>query len=264
MLSSLLRRTLKGRTIIHRSGPCRDIKKMNNNTISAPGMMRRRTFASANKKQEMTALSTPVSWKMLGLTTVLSFTAVSYYKIQHTEKIEATNAKVTTTGTAMLGGPWTLIDTETGDFVSDKSYSSTYTILYFGFAHCPDICPSELRKLSKVLESLEGKKIDCKGLFITVDGARDSVTNLCTYSKDFHPSISYLTGTPKMVKDMAKLYRVYVSKADEVDGDYLVDHSIVLYFVKKDGSFGEFFTQSMKAGDIVKKIEAIVKKDEKS
>ncbi|GMH87330.1 hypothetical protein TL16_g10821 [Triparma laevis f. inornata] len=220
---------------------------------------------------------------MLGLTTLLSFSAVSYYKIQHTEKLELQNSKVTTTGTAMLGGPWTLINSNTGDFVEEKDYSG-YTILYFGFAHCPDICPSELRKLSKVLESLEKKGesetlsvanrlcflfltskvrlqiagIDCKGLFVTVDGARDSVDNLKIYSKDFHPNIEYLTGTPEMVKKMAKLYRVYISKADEIEGDYLVDHSIVLYFVKKGGEFGDFFTQSMKAGDIVKKIEGIV------
>jgi len=62
-----------------------------------------------------------------------------------------------------------------------------------------------------------------------------------------------------MIKKMAKLYRVYISKADEIDGDYLVDHSIVIYFVKPDGSFGDFFTQSMKRVDVVKRIKERVK-----
>jgi len=159
----------------------------------------------------------------------------------------------------MLGGSWSLISTKTGDFVTEKSYTSP-TIIYFGFAHCPDICPSELRKLSKALAALSSKGIEVKGLFVTVDGARDSVSNLEKYSKDFHPNIEYLTGTPSMVSSMAKLYRVYVSKADEVDeGDYLVDHSIVLYFVGADGEFKDFFTQSMKVADIVKRVEEEVK-----
>ena len=100
------------------------------------------------------------------------------------------------------------------------------------------------------------------GLFVTVDPARDSITNLNIYSKDFHPSITYLTGTSNMIKKMASFYRVYISKADETeDGDYLVDHSIVLYLVGPDGKFREFFTQGMRASDVVQKIRGVVAAD---
>jgi protein SCO1 len=197
---------------------------------------------------------------MLALTSAIAFGSVSYYNITHADKLTTTASKVTTVGTALLGGDWTLVDTESGKFVTNEDYKGEVLLLYFGFAHCPDICPSELRKLSSVLEECKSSGIsNIRGLFVTVDPARDSVDNLRKYKLDFHPSITYLTGTPEMIKRMAKLYRVYISKADETeDGDYLVDHSIVIYGVKKDGEFGDFFTQSMKKGDIVKKIKAIL------
>ena len=97
-------------------------------------------------------MATPVSWRGLLATGVVSFAAVSYYQVVHTEKISSSGI-VKTTGKAMLGGSWSLISTKTGDFVTEKSYDVP-TILYFGFAHCPDICPSELRKLSKALDQV--------------------------------------------------------------------------------------------------------------
>jgi len=92
-------------------------------------------------------------------------------------------------------------------------------------------------------------------VFVSVDPARDSLTALKEYSKDFHPDFVFLTGSPVQVQKMAKLYRVYVSKADETeDGDYLVDHSIVVYFHDDNGELSDCFTQSMRPKDIAEKI----------
>ena len=75
------------------------------------------------------------------------------------------------------------------------------------------------------------------------------------YGKDFHPSYIFLTGSPEQVQQMAKKYRVYVSKADETeDGDYLVDHSIVIYFHDDTGDLADCFTQSMRPSDVVEKV----------
>jgi len=209
------------------------------------------------------ALKTPVSWKGLVVAALFSFGAAGFYNLEHEKKTKKTTAKVTTTGRPNLGGDWSLVEAESGKFVTNKTYEGEYTILYFGFAHCPDICPSELRKLSSVIEGMKGE-VDLRGLFVTVDPARDSIDNLLTYKKDFHPSITYLTGTPEMIKKMAALYRVYISKADETDdGDYLVDHSIVLYLVGPDGKFRDFFTQGMKASDVVSKIRKTMDEDKK-
>lgn len=94
-----------------------------------------------------------------------------------------------------------------------------------------------------------------KPIFVSVDPARDSLTALKEYAKDFHPSYIFLTGAPEQVQQMAKKYRVYVSKADETeDGDYLVDHSIVIYFHDDTGDLADCFTQSMRPSDVVEKV----------
>ena len=116
---------------------------------------------------------------------------------------------------------------------------------------------SNLSTLSFSEQCLEHPKLaeNIQPIFVTVDPARDSIEALQDYAKDFHPDYIFLTGTPEQVQKMAKKYRVYVSKADETDdGDYLVDHSIVLYFHDGEGEMVDFFTQSMKPSDITQKI----------
>ena len=95
-------------------------------------------------------------------------------------------------------------------------------------------------------------------VFVSVDPARDSLQALKTFGKDFHPNYIFLTGAPIQVQEMAKKYRVYYSKADESpDGDYLVDHSIVIYFHDDTGDLVDCFTQSMKHSDVVQKIVSV-------
>lgn len=118
-------------------------------------------------------------------------------------------------------------------------------------------------KVAKVMDTLEANNPQLAKqivpIFVTVDPARDSIQNMKEYAKDFHPSYVFLTGAPEQVQKMAKKYRVYVSKADETeDGDYLVDHSIVLYFHDDKGELLDVFTQSMKPSDIVTKIETFM------
>mmetsp|Transcript_26396 Transcript_26396/g.30675 ORF Transcript_26396/g.30675 Transcript_26396/m.30675 type:complete len:324 (+) Transcript_26396:102-1073(+) len=161
-------------------------------------------------------------------------------------------------GKPAIGGDWSLIDLN-GNLVTNKSFEGKWTLLYFGFARCPDICPSEMHKVGKVLDSLSQNHPDLaaniKPIFVSIDPARDSLKALKAYAKDFHPDYVFLTGSPDQVKDMAKNYRVYVSKADETeDGDYLVDHSIVIYFHDDEGDLADCFTQSMRPKDVVEQI----------
>ena len=163
-----------------------------------------------------------------------------------------------TAGKPAIGGEWSLIDLN-GNLVTNKSFEGKWTLLYFGFARCPDICPSEMVKVGQVMDTLAKEypqlAKNVKPIFVSVDPARDSLKALKEYAKDFHPSYVFLTGSPDQVQQMAKKYRVYVSKADETeDGDYLVDHSIVIYFHDDTGDLADCFTQSMRPSDVVEKV----------
>lgn len=147
-----------------------------------------------------------------------------------------------------------------GNLVTNRSFEGKWLLLYFGFARCPDICPSEMMKVAQVLDTLKKDQPELAKklvpLFVSVDPARDSIGALESFGKDFHPDYIFLTGSPVQVQEMAKKYRVYVSKADvSEDGeDYLVDHSIVVYFHNDKGELVDCFTQSMRPSDVVEKV----------
>mmetsp|Transcript_7906 Transcript_7906/g.22813 ORF Transcript_7906/g.22813 Transcript_7906/m.22813 type:complete len:305 (-) Transcript_7906:54-968(-) len=200
----------------------------------------------------------PVSWPSLLMVGIVSACMVGYYNIERERRLESAMGRVVSTGKPAIGGPWSLIDLN-GNLVTNQSFHGKWLLLYFGFARCPDICPSEMLKIARVLDQLQEQNPKLRQnivpMFVSVDPARDSLQALKTYAQDFHPDFIFLTGSPKQVQDMAKQYRVYVSKAEETDdGDYLVDHSIVVYFHDDQGELSDCFTQSMRPNDIVEKI----------
>lgn len=108
--------------------------------------------------------------------------------------------------------------------------------MYFGFTHCPDICPDELDKMAKIIDNVKeqcGGKTLMRPVFITCDPARDTPTVLRNYLAEFHPDIIGLTGTYQQIKNVCKQYRVYFSTPQNVKPgeDYLVDHSIYFYLM---------------------------------
>jgi len=150
-----------------------------------------------------------------------------------------------------------------GKVVTNRSFNRRWVLLYFGFVRCPDICPSEMYKVGNIMNQLKNEYPEIAQhitpIFVSVDPNRDSIKLLKQYSKDFHPNYVFLTGSPEQVKEMAKKYRVYVNKLEETeDGDYLVDHSIVIYFQNDIGDLQDCFTQNMKVKDIVMKIVEIM------
>ena len=229
----------------------------------------RKLCTQNTSKKTKTPINTPkrgpVLWQALGLLAITGLGIVTFYQIEKERLLTnpASKSKVRTTGKPAIGGPWILVDQD-GKPVTDATYQGQFTLLYFGFTYCPDICPSELVKVGEIINELEKRKsIPIKPLFISLDPQRDSIEQLKHYSQDFHKSFTYLTGTPDQISKAAKAYRVYFSKADvvekEEEDDYLVDHSIVLYLVAPNGEFLEFFTQKVPVKDIVDKIDQITK-----
>jgi len=168
-----------------------------------------------------------------------------YVKNDKEKKREAELTK--SVGRPKVGGPFTLVN-HLGEPFTNLQLKGRYVLLYFGFTHCPDICPTELKKLSKVMNILEKEGLgdSVQPLFIAVDPNRDSVAQVREYVADFHPRLMGLTGTPEQIEKVTKSYRVYFSKAQNTLGekgedDYLLDHSIILYFMDQNGDFLEFF-----------------------
>ena len=227
--------------------------------------IKRRLLSSEGHAKPKGVPRGPVTYATLTLMALAAGGITFYYQLEKEKKAQRVASDTVTTGKAALGGPWVLVDHD-GIPRTDASYRGKFTLLYFGFSYCPDICPSELVKIGKVMDEMtklnKGRSCPIQTLFISVDPLRDTVGQLKHYSQDFHPEIRYLTGTKEQIAKATKSYRVYFSKANEnVDDadDYLVDHSIVFYLLSPEGEFLDFFTQRTQVLDIVEKISLRMK-----
>lgn len=142
-------------------------------------------------------------------------------------------------------GDFSLLD-HTGKRRTKQDFLGSWTLLYFGFTHCPDICPDELDKMTSVVRLLDEDETlpRIQPLFITVDPERDNVAAMNKYVKDFHPRLIGLTGTPDEIKHAGRDYRVYASAGPkDDDGDYIVDHTILIYLVNPEGLFLDYYNR---------------------
>ncbi|TDL15798.1 SCO1 protein [Rickenella mellea] len=158
-------------------------------------------------------------------------------------------------GRANVGGPFELT-THTGQPFTEKNLLGRWSLIYFGFTNCPDICPDELDKMGKVVDELDKLYGPIsQPIFISVDPSRDPPPKIAHYLRDFHPRLVGLSGTYPQTQAICKAYRVYFSTPKDAvpEGDYLVDHSIYFYLMDPDGRFVEAFGKSSGVGDVVEK-----------
>jgi protein SCO1 len=145
---------------------------------------------------------------------------------------------VTTSGTAAIGGPFTLL-TADGKSVSDQSYRGKWLLIFFGYTFCPDACPTALSNISVALEKLGPDTSKLQPLFVTVDPQRDTPGVMADYLKSFDPRIIGLTGTQAQIDGVVKEYRIYVAqqKSEAGGDDYLVSHSAYIFLLDPQGRF---------------------------
>ena len=137
---------------------------------------------------------------------------------------------------AAIGGPFQLTD-QAGRAVTDKSLEGRPTLIFFGFTHCPDVCPTSLFEISEVLKAL-GKDADrVNAYFISVDPERDTIAAMKDYLSSFDPHLEGLTGNPDQIAKVLSAYRVYARKVPLKDGDYTMDHTALIYLMDRDGKF---------------------------
>ena len=140
------------------------------------------------------------------------------------------------TAPAAIGGPFQLTD-QTGQTVTDKSMQGRPSLIFFGFTHCPDVCPTTLFEISEVLKAM-GKDADrVNAYYISVDPERDTQAAMKEYLSSFDPRLKGLTGNAEEIAKVLSEYRVYAKKVPLKDGDYTMDHTALVYLMDRDGHF---------------------------
>lgn len=140
---------------------------------------------------------------------------------------------------ADIGGPFTLTDS-TGKTVTWEDFRGKYAIIYFGYAYCPDVCPTDmqrtaqgLREFAKAEPAMAAK---VQTAFISIDPERDTPEIVGEFAAAFSDDLIGLTGTPEAIKAAADAFRVYYKKGEETaEGGYLVDHTNIVYLFGPDG-----------------------------
>jgi protein SCO1/2 len=137
-----------------------------------------------------------------------------------------------------IGGPFSLVDQD-GKPITDADFKGKPFLVFFGYTHCPDVCPTTLFEVSEVFRAL-GKDADkTAGLFVTVDPERDTPKVMKDYLSSFDPHLRGATGSAQQVAAAEKGYRVYAKKIPGKDGgdDYSMDHTALVYLMNKQGEF---------------------------
>src|SRR5262245_23353098 len=162
---------------------------------------------------------------------------------------------VESSGTALIGGPFSLVGAA-GRAVTARDFRGRYMLVFFGFTHCPDICPAELQVMAQALDQLGDKAKTVVPIFITLDPERDTPEAIANYVKSFGGNFVGLTGSPQAIAAAAKAYRVAYSKVEnnESTGDYSVDHSALVYLMDPEGRYVTHFSYGLSADQMAEKL----------
>ena len=138
-------------------------------------------------------------------------------------------------GTAAVGGPFALVSQD-GAPTTQQALQGQPSLLFFGYTHCPDVCPATLSQISAVFKAL-GPDAKAKAFFVTVDPQRDTPAAMKDYLSSFDPRIVGLTGSPEAIKKIEDDYKVYAEAKPDKDGTYTMDHTAITYLMDRKGLF---------------------------
>jgi protein SCO1 len=140
------------------------------------------------------------------------------------------------TAASAIGGPFQLVD-QAGQPISEKNLQGKPTIIFFGFTHCPDVCPTALFEMSEILKAMGGDASRVNAFFVSVDPERDTPAIMKDYLGSFDPNLKGLSGSAEAVAEIVSGYRVYAKKVPLKDGGYTMDHTALIYLMDKTGRF---------------------------
>ncbi|KIY44476.1 SCO1 protein [Fistulina hepatica ATCC 64428] len=221
----------------------------------------RRAYSTQWRDKSNVGIFSPTSAALFILTGIGLF---FYFRHEKQRMLEEREQMRTSSqyGRPKVGGPFSL-KTHTGETFTEKDLLGKWSFVYFGFTNCPDICPTELDKVSGVLDAVGehfATSTIFQGVFVTVDPARDPPSAIAHYLQDFHPLFTGLVGSYDEIKAICRAYRVYFSTPPNADpkGDYLVDHSIYIYLMDPEGNYVDAFGQNSSKEDIVEKVREVM------
>jgi protein SCO1/2 len=137
---------------------------------------------------------------------------------------------------AAIGGPFRLTDQD-GRIVTEEDLKGRPSLVFFGFTHCPDVCPTTLFDISLIMAALGPDADRTRAVLITIDPERDTREVLKDYLSSFDPHLSALTGDLPAIAQVAKEYRAYFKKVPLDGGGYTMDHTAIVYLMDKEGRF---------------------------
>ena len=146
------------------------------------------------------------------------------------------NVQTEYSSTTKLGIPFELTDSN-GNKITEKAFIGSPTALFFGFAHCPDVCPLTLHRISLLMEKLGNKQNKLNVYFITLDPERDTWKFLNEYLTTFNDRIVGITGESKKIKALAKSWGIHSKKVSSEGENYLIDHTGLIILLDKNGNF---------------------------
>lgn len=162
-------------------------------------------------------------------------------------------------GTATIGGPFSLIDQD-GKARTQADFRGRFLLIYFGYSFCPDVCPTTLSVMSQALDRMGADKNRIVPVFITIDPERDTPKVLKDYMSAFGPQFVGLTGSPAAIKAVEKKYHVYAVKKpidpNNPKRGYGMDHSSVIYLMGPDGRMIGFYDEAISPDDLAKDLKA--------
>jgi protein SCO1 len=160
--------------------------------------------------------------------------------------VEGRGAGTAAVQAAAIGGPFNLIDQD-GQPFRDQDLKGKTFLVFFGFTHCPDVCPTTLFEISEIMRKLGPEADRTAALFISVDPERDTPEAMKDYLSSFDPHLRGLTGDAASLAAVAKAYRVYYKKVPLEGGDYTMDHTAIVYLMDKQGRFVSPFSMKRTA-----------------
>jgi len=144
--------------------------------------------------------------------------------------------EITTQDQLSFGAPFELVRHD-GKPISEVNLKGRNHAIFFGFTHCPDICPAKLVQANSWMDELGPEADNIDFYFVSVDPERDTSEVLNDYVTSISSHVTGITGEPNKVWDMLKSYKIYYEKVDLGDDDYTMDHSAQILLIRSDGSF---------------------------